>query len=147
MTTSTVLVELPAGDPVLADFLEENGQLPAAMAVRCAEPVVYLWLLSQTENGGYDTYDSCVVAAVDEQSAKRIRPSGSGEFDERRQIWAYKGKDGWRYNPGDDGYDERNDEVGAGDWATHPDQVTAKRIGVTSTEPPGTVICASFNAG
>ena len=29
-----------------------------------------LWLLEQTHNDGYDTYDSAVVAAPDEQTAK-----------------------------------------------------------------------------
>jgi len=34
-----------------------------------------LYLLSQDVNPGYDTYDSCVVAAMDEDSARVISPS------------------------------------------------------------------------
>jgi len=33
-----------------------------------------LWLISQTENNGYDTYDSAVVAAETEVEAKGIIP-------------------------------------------------------------------------
>ncbi len=34
-----------------------------------------LYLISQTDNIDYDTYDSAVVAAPDEESAKRIPPT------------------------------------------------------------------------
>lgn len=37
-----------------------------------------LYLLSQDENRGYDTFDSCVVAAPDEEAAKRISPDCYG---------------------------------------------------------------------
>jgi len=33
-----------------------------------------LFLISQTVNSGYDTYDSAVVVAKDEQSAKEVHP-------------------------------------------------------------------------
>ncbi len=35
-----------------------------------------LYLLSQSVNNAYDTYDSCVVAAKDEDDAKSIHPDG-----------------------------------------------------------------------
>lgn len=35
-----------------------------------------LWLISQTVNRGYDTYDSAVVAAADEMAARLTSPSG-----------------------------------------------------------------------
>jgi len=41
-----------------------------------------LWLISQTENLGYDTYDSAIVAAPSASAARRIHP-GSGE----RETW------------------------------------------------------------
>lgn len=34
-----------------------------------------LWLLTQNDSDGYDTYDSCIVAAKTEQEAKQITPS------------------------------------------------------------------------
>ena len=36
-----------------------------------------LWLISQNVNRDYDTYDSAVVAAEDEQAARMTHPSGS----------------------------------------------------------------------
>lgn len=33
-----------------------------------------LWKLSQSMNNGYDTYDSCIVAAYTEEEAKNISP-------------------------------------------------------------------------
>ena len=35
-----------------------------------------LYLISQTQNDGYDTYDSAVVAASDEAHARSINPDG-----------------------------------------------------------------------
>lgn len=39
-----------------------------------------LYLLTQDENTGYDTYDSCVVVANNEEEARIISPS---RFDNR----------------------------------------------------------------
>ncbi len=44
-----------------------------------------LYLLTQTDNRGYDTYDGLVVAAEDEQQAKLITPE-YGDFGYR--AWA-----------------------------------------------------------
>lgn len=86
-----------------------------------------LYLLMQTKNNGYDTYDSCIVVATDEESAKKIHPSehhGSGE---------------WWLNT------ETFGPIGC--WAPI-DEVEATLIGTASPEcKPGTVLCASFNAG
>lgn len=35
-----------------------------------------LWLISQSENTGYDSFDSAVVAAYTEEEAKQINPDG-----------------------------------------------------------------------
>lgn len=79
-----------------------------------------LYLISQEENSEYDTYDSAVVAAPDEESAKRIHPRGP-------ECWQ--------------GYPSRT-------WCRTPSEVTAKYIGMASGEiTAGTVICSSFNAG
>jgi hypothetical protein len=130
-----VLAPLRAGDHVLADFLEASGNLDAAMIVRGHEPEgrVYLWLLSQVVSTGYDTYDSCVVAAKDEHSAKRIHPSPfrDDRFSEALGTWV----------------DRRGEPENDGTWAHRPDQVKAVRIGVTLDQPHGAVVCSSFNAG
>ena len=34
-----------------------------------------LYLLTQNVNSGYDTFDSCIVVAENEEEAKNIRPS------------------------------------------------------------------------
>lgn len=44
-----------------------------------------LWLISQTVNRDYDTYDSAVVAAETEDDARLIVPHGQG----------YKGQRSW----------------------------------------------------
>ena len=35
-----------------------------------------LWLISQTENKEWDTYDRAVVCALDEDAARKICPAG-----------------------------------------------------------------------
>ena len=60
-----------------------------------------IYLLTQTDNGGYDTYDSCVVIAASEREAKNIDPSGEGWSSEFSS------------------------------WASSPDKVEASLIGVS----------------
>ena len=76
-----------------------------------------IYLLSQTENTGYDTYDSCVVIAGNEEEAKTIIP---GNFSDYRYVWC---------NPND----VLVEYVGEfkGNLENYPTRV----------------ICASFNAG
>jgi len=47
---------------------------------------LYLYHISQAVNNGYDTYDSAVVAAPDEQTAQNMLPGGS-ELS-RLDTWA-----------------------------------------------------------
>lgn len=52
--------------------------------------ILKLWLISQDDNTGYDTYDSAVVAAYTEDEARQINPDGNwGE------LWS-----GWCKTPG-----------------------------------------------
>jgi hypothetical protein len=80
---------------------------------------VKLWVISQTENTGYDTYDSAVVAAETEAEARSIRPGGD--------PWLTQ----MRYN----------------DWADSPDGVVVHYIGEAAADVPPGVVIASFNAG
>lgn len=41
-----------------------------------------LYLISQTANLEYDTYDAAVVAAPDEEIARKIKPSDSEDYPE-----------------------------------------------------------------
>lgn len=80
------------------------------------------YLIWQNENKGYDTYDSVVVAAEDEESAKLIHPSAYGE-----NPWI----DSW-----------------SSGWCSSPEDVKVELVGTyegKKTEPH--IILASFNAG
>lgn len=79
-----------------------------------------LYLISQTINNGYDTYDSAVVSADSYEDAQKMRPDG-------------------RTEP----YDIRNNYG----WTT-PEHVSVELIGTAADFiVPGAVICASFHAG
>jgi hypothetical protein len=77
-----------------------------------------IYLLSQTENNEYDSYDSCVVCAENEDDAKTIAPDG-GYYPK----WS-------KYN-----------------WVTSPDLVQCKEIGIANDDQVRGIICASYNAG
>jgi len=47
-----------------------------------------IYKLTQTENSGYDTYDSIIVCSEDEEEAKKICPNGDNKFD--TGAWASK---------------------------------------------------------
>jgi hypothetical protein len=78
-----------------------------------------LYLLTQEQNEGWDTYDSCVVVANSPEEARLIRPDGSSWDGDLR----YRG------------------------WAFTPDKVTATLIGTAIDQEIGSVVIASFNAG
>ena len=83
-----------------------------------------LYLISQTENNWYDTYDSAVVCAETAEQARMIHPDGKGEWDgmaEQRNQWKVTWCD-----------------------AKH---VKVQLIGKAAPVLLHTIICASFNAG
>lgn len=89
-----------------------------------AKRPVFLWLLSQSVNSGYDTYDSAVVAAHTEDEARHVHPQSMDPW--------------WRDRPG---------ELGLHAWAS-PELLTVQRLGIADESiTAGTVVCASFNAG
>lgn len=77
-----------------------------------------LFLLSQDENVGYDTHDSAVVAAKNEDEAKLINISD--------------------YTNWDDMYSS---------WCSSPDNVTVTYLGEAKEGTKTGIILASFNAG
>jgi hypothetical protein len=105
-----------------------------------------LYLLTQSDETGYDTYDSAVVAAVSEQAAQGTHPRYASErrADFDRDCWEEIAwldttvcqERGW----------VRMDTAYSG-WASRPSLVVVKLIGVAVPETPAGVICASFNAG
>ena len=77
-----------------------------------------LYLISQTENCDWDTYDSAVVAAPSEEAAKTMHPNGEVVSETN-----YRG------------------------WVKSPESVSCQLIGVAIDGTPQKVICSSFNAG
>lgn len=78
-----------------------------------------LYLISQVENNGYDTYDSAVVAALNEDSARLMNPKGGKIADGEDISWYW----------------------------TSPNLVKVQFIGIANLGTPEGVICSSFNAG
>ena len=76
-----------------------------------------IYLLTQDEEFGYDTYDSVVVAAKTEEDAKSIHPCTILGWDSR------------------------------GDWSKSPEGVEVKLIGKAVEGTSAGVILSSFNAG
>lgn len=88
---------------------------------------MYIYLLTQSENRGYDTFDSCVVCAKDEEEAKGIHPEEpwAKENEVKTSRWG-------------------NDY---GSWASKPEKVQATLLGTAAPRSVRGVILASFNAG
>jgi hypothetical protein len=80
----------------------------------------YLYLLTQDENNGYDTFDSVVVCAESAVQAMEMTPDTS-------HPW------------GRDGFDSS--------WANHKEKVNYTYLGVACPSLKPGIILASFNAG
>lgn len=84
-----------------------------------------LYVLRQHENRGWDTYDSCVVCAIDENSARQIHPDSGALTNDTYSGW-----------------------VTAHTAYYNPDAIQVELIGTAAPGiTAGTVLCASFNAG
>ena len=93
-----------------------------------------IYLISQNVNQDYDTYDSAVVVAADEDSARHIHPYGC-IWSSSLECWVGVDIHGHTYSTVDTA------------WTT-PDNVKVMLIGTENGNyDTGTVICASFNAG
>ena len=83
-----------------------------------------LYLISQTENGGYDTFDSAVVAAPDENAAKEMHPDGK----------LLKTSLDWKAE--------------TATWCHSKRKVKVEYLGIAvKGTKRGDIICRSFNAG
>lgn len=91
-----------------------------------------LWKLISNGQGGYDSYDSCVVVSESKEKARYIHPGDYGTVE-----W-------WRFDVfGNKAYDFP-------EWC-HPDKVDVMFLGYlydgNNKYKEGDVVCASFNAG
>jgi hypothetical protein len=84
-----------------------------------------LYLISQNENTDYDTFDSAVVAAPDEETARNIHP------------YYFEGLINWK--------EKKNEQYKS--WAYSKEAVKVVLIGKAISGTLQGVICASFNAG
>lgn len=96
-----------------------------------------LWLISQSVNNNWDTFDSAVVAAETEEEARMTYPTHyAGVVADRfwdGSTWLFRGSNGTVHR------------LGYSCWTT-PDNVTVEFLADGYDGPAGTV-CASFNAG
>lgn len=80
-----------------------------------------IWLIEQSKNCGYDTFDSCVVIAETEEEAQEVTP-GVTKYTSIESARAHL-------------------------WAD-PEHVMVTYLGEYKGEKPDdSVVCASFNAG
>jgi hypothetical protein len=86
---------------------------------------LYVYLVSQDEVKGYDTFDSFVCIAASEEEARDTNP------------WVNASPIDWDDRP----------KTYYGDWATRRDAVKVQLIGVAIHGSIPGVVCASFNAG
>lgn len=87
---------------------------------------------------GYDTYDSAIVVAENEEAARHIHPGSTPG----NPVVGYNTKT-YRY---DKAWYESDDFFPYLVW-TKPEYVKAEFIGTTDLYSEGTVLCASYNAG
>lgn len=85
-----------------------------------------LFLISQSENSAWDTFDAAVVAAESEADARLMQPTFEDTFDTDWAQLAYGG---------------------IGSWATKPENVTVRYLGETDEYEAPCVVLASYNAG
>ena len=90
-----------------------------------------LYLISQTSNKGWDTYDSAVVAAENERDAIRISPS---------EYYTWSEEDGWLFG-------ERKEKRHSYSSWTDPKNIKCELIGTAKLGTNKGLILASFNAG
>lgn len=91
-----------------------------------------LYRITQNEKTGYDTFDSAIVCAEDENAAKKIHPaegmdafSGFPSKEEEPDVWT---RNPWC-------------------WCSHPDAVKVSYLGIAAGALPKGAILASYNAG
>ena len=99
-----------------------------------------IYKISQNVNNNYDTYDSAIVCAENEEEAKTISPDNFYPYDEKTKTfhwWTNQGTKNEQYEP----------ENICNSWCSRIEQVDVEYIGEAKKGMKKGVILASFNAG
>jgi hypothetical protein len=96
-----------------------------------------LYLLTQNVNNGWDTYDSMVIAAENEEDAKHLSFVQCSAYEEYSTNDYITKKPVWR------NYYESTYSFAYSSWDKNP---TVELIATNTLVDEG-VVCASFNAG
>lgn len=90
-----------------------------------------LYIISQKEARGYDTFSSAIVCAESPEQAKTIHPRGDIYNDD---MYLYDKDNRWlRYS--------------SREWASKPDNVGVEYIGEATDTVKFGIVLASFHAG
>jgi hypothetical protein len=87
---------------------------------------IYKVTWNEWDRRNHDSYDSAVVVAYDEDSARNMNPETGETIDWTTIDWATANKPF---------------------WAQRPEDITVELVGITDLYPAPAVICASFNSG
>lgn len=90
-----------------------------------------LYLLSQSVNNDYDTYDSVVVCAENENEARVVNPGGFYKWHDNA----------WWFQYWDKTERKQNDDT----WCL-PSEVEIVELGEAKEDLKAGVVCASYNA-
>ena len=110
---------------------------------------LFIYKISQTQNHGYDTYDSAVVIAKNDDAAARIHPDGKTYWNGEHWVRDYPASPYFN-TPA------RTERASYHGWCAHIRFVDVELIselvlcGCTPSDYAGlegTVVLASFNAG
>jgi hypothetical protein len=111
----------------------ETGVAGVAGEGQSSLAAMNLYLISQMENTGYDTFNAAVVAAENETEARRIHPDENHKWNDFSKKWE-----------NDQGRPSSPDWLG---WASTPDKVSVSLIGEAASGIDAGVVLASFQAG
>jgi len=107
-----------------------------------------IYLLSQSENTGYDTFNSCVVIATNENDARELHPLAEEEdIIINNNRWYIEDESEKKFFPCIDDRIEYLSECHG--WTTYDTRhnVTVKKIGVAELGAVKSVVLASYRAG
>lgn len=88
-----------------------------------------IYKLTQNDNRGWDTFDSMIVIAKNEEQARIMYPHSTQIHE---PVYDFESNYNW---------------LSLGYWANSPDNVKVEHIGKAFTKEKSRIVLASFNAG